>query len=111
MVYLSSHTLTFFFLFSTTSLTGIPFLVNSIPNKRFYRVWFQNPIDDEYLAFEIAFPPSGVHSDEKPVILILHGLNGGSNEDYVRDSVIRRTNAGHTCIIMIGECLLILYAL
>ena len=87
--------------------TGIPFLINPMPpNIQFYRVWVSIPKEPEAVALEIAFPPSGIHSKDKTVYLILHGLNGGTQEAYVRDFVQRRTNEGHTCIIMIARGLM-----
>lgn len=87
--------------------TGIPFLVNPMPqNLQFHRVWVSIPKEPEAVALEIAFPPSGIHSKDKTVYLILHGLNGGTQEAYVRDFVQRRTNEGHTCIIMIARGLM-----
>jgi hypothetical protein len=88
------------------SLTGIPFLINSSPEQNYHRVWVEIPHDDEAVALDIAFPPDGVHSSEKPVILVLHGLNGGSNEEYVREFVASRTREGHTCVVMIARGLM-----
>ena len=88
------------------SLTGIPFLLNSSPEQNYYRVWVEINHDDEAVALDIAFPPDKVHSSEKPVILILHGLNGGSSEEYVREFVASRTREGHTCVVMIARGLM-----
>jgi predicted alpha/beta-fold hydrolase len=44
-----------------------------------------------------------MHSSTKPVYLVLHGLNGGSHEEYVREFVVRRVREGHTCIVMIAR--------
>jgi predicted alpha/beta-fold hydrolase len=66
----------------------------------------QSEVDPEAVAIDIAFPPHGIHSTVKPVYLILHGLNGGSHEEYVREFVVRRTREGHTCIVMIARGLM-----
>ena len=88
------------------SLTGIPFLVNTSKELTYHRVWVQNNVDKEAVALDIKFPSDGVHSFEKPIFLILHGLNGGSHEDFVQDFVARRTTEGHTCIVMIARGLM-----
>ena len=91
------------YLLTGDSLTGIPFLVNSSPEQHYYRVWVQIPNEDEAVALDIAFPPNGIHSYTKPVVLVLHGLNGGSHEEYVREFVSARTHEGHTCVVMIAR--------
>jgi predicted alpha/beta-fold hydrolase len=83
--------------------TGIPFLVNPSLEQTYVRVWVPSEVDNEAVALDIAFPPDGEHSVEKPVFLILHGLNGGSHEEYVRELVVRRTNEGFTCAVMIAR--------
>ena len=88
------------------ALTGIPFLVNKVDEQSYHRVWVQNKVDKEAVALDIQFPPDGVHSTRKPIFLILHGLNGGSHEEYVREMVGRRTVEGHTCIVMIARGLM-----
>ena len=88
------------------SLTGIPFLVNKAPDQVYHRLWVQSEVDDEAVAIDVAFPSDGVHSSRKPVYLVLHGLNGGSHEEYVREFVVRRTREGHTCIVMIARGLM-----
>jgi hypothetical protein len=91
--------------------TGIPFLVNKIEEQEYIRVYVRNPYDDEPIALDIAFPYSKsdhndttlVHHLDKPVYLILHGLNGGSHEEYVKDFVLRRRSEGSTVIVMIAR--------
>jgi len=85
------------------SLTGIPFLVNSVPDHMYHRIWVTNPIDFEAIALDVSFPLDGVHSNKHPIYLILHGLNGGSHEEYVKEFVMRRTKEGCTCIVMIAR--------
>lgn len=43
------------------------------------------------------------HDMTKPVYLILHGLNGGSHEEYVKDFVQRRRSEGSTIVVMIAR--------
>ena len=64
--------------------------------------------DREAVALDIAFGGArgGAHDGAKPVYLILHGLNGGSDEEYVREFVVRKTGEGHTCIVMIARGLM-----
>ena len=101
--------------------TGIPFLVNKVKEQEYIRVYVRNPFDDESIALDIAFPYSSLHDEEsdygdttdspslfvhnldKPVYLVLHGLNGGSHEEYVKDFVSRRRSEGSTVIVMIAR--------
>ena len=85
------------------SLTGIPFLINKSEKQTYHRVWVQNNVDNEAVALDIKFPTDGVHNTRKPIFLILHGLNGGSNEEFVQDFIERRATEGHTCIVMIAR--------
>ncbi len=85
--------------------TGIPFLVNKSANQEYHRLWVKSEVDDEAVAIDIAFPTQG-HSFTKPVYFVLHGLNGGSHEEYVREFVVRRVKEGHTCIVMIARGLM-----
>lgn len=82
------------------------FLINASPKQTYDRVWVQNKIDHEAVALDIKFPSNGVHSTEKPIFFILHGLNGGSHEEYVQEFVGRRTVEGHTCIVMVARGLM-----
>ena len=114
--------------------TGIPFLLNSVEDQEYVRVWAQNQFDGEYLALDIAFPYSChfddddvtkveeeegqqqhintddkrkqvmfVHDLNKPVYLLLHGLNGGSQEEFIKDMVRRRREEGSTVVVMIAR--------
>ena len=86
--------------------TGIPFLINSSPEVTYRRVWAHNPEDGEYVALDVAFPDDNVHHVDRPVFMILHGLNGGSSEEYVREFVWRRTQENSTCIVMVARGLM-----
>ena len=89
------------------SRTGIPFLVNDFdpwPDLKLTKVWVPT-IDDEAVRLEIAFPPEG-HQTNKPVYVILHGLSGGSQEEYIKDHAHRATARGHTVAIMIARGLM-----
>ena len=95
--------------------TGIPFLVNKVEEQAYVRVYVRNPFDKEFLALDIAFPYSNrdgnnlqgsrtfVHHLDQPVYLILHGLNGGSHEEYVKDFVSRRRSEGNTVVVLIAR--------
>jgi len=88
--------------------------------QRYHRVWVESVVDGEGIALDIAFgvaPPHDdndnngsrrgeVHDWTKPVYLILHGLNGRSDEEYVKEFVVRKTGEGHTCIVMIARGLM-----
>jgi hypothetical protein len=96
--------------------TGIPFLVNKVEEQEYLRVYVRNPFDQENIALDIAFPYGNnekddnvqdsttfTHNMEKPVYLVLHGLNGGSHEEYVKDFVLRRRSEGSTVVVMIAR--------
>jgi predicted alpha/beta-fold hydrolase len=81
--------------------TGLPFLLNLVRDFSYTRVWL--PLDDgEVTALDIGFPEAG-HDVTKPLYLILHGLNGGSQEGYVQDFTWRRTGEGSTVVVMIAR--------
>jgi len=87
------------------SRTGMPFLLNSIPDLTYVRRWL--PVDkNEALIMDIAFPKDGKFHSDKPVYLVLHGLNGGSKEDYVKDFVMRQMAAGSTVAVMVTRGLM-----
>ena len=103
--------------------TGIPFVVNKVPEQEYVRVWTRNGFDGEHLALDIAFPYSDfndgnsgendpgdpedrrtfAHDPDRPVYLVLHGLNGGSHEEYVKDLVERRRSEGSTVVVLIAR--------
>ena len=87
--------------------TGLPYLMNGGPEEkkpRFHRVWLPT-IDDEFVALDISFPKGG-HDPSHPLYLILHGLNGGSEEGYVVDMTASRTEEGSTVVVMIARGLM-----
>lgn len=65
-------------LWSGDLLTLIPFLLfnTHLPDVTYTRRWLKTD-DGEYIALDWAFPEGGF-SPQRPVLLILHGLNGGS---------------------------------
>ena len=75
--------------------------------QEYVRVWTQSRFDGEYLALDIAFPVDEkgefVHYLDKPVFLVLHGLNGGSHEEYVKDLVNRRRAENCTLVVLIAR--------
>eukprot|EP00984_Skeletonema_dohrnii_P019263 scaffold9179_cov124-Skeletonema_dohrnii-CCMP3373.AAC.1 len=100
------------YLVSGDQRTGIPFIVNSVEDQQYMRVYVTNPSDSEHLALDIAFPFDGfnyggkrklIHDSANPVYLVLHGLNGGSHEEYVKDLVQRRRAEGSTVVVMIAR--------
>ena len=84
--------------------TGLPFFLNKVDyNPAWTRVWLTTTTHDkEVLALDIAFPKTG-HDFTKPVYMVLHGLNGGSNEGYVKDLTMRRNMQGSTVIVMVAR--------
>ena len=59
----------------------------------------------EAVAVDFTFPIDGYNPD-KPVFLITHGLNGGSNEPYVKDFIHMAVNNGSTVCVMIARGLM-----
>lgn len=64
------------------------------------------PNEREACILDIAFPPDGIHRTDKPLYLVLHGLNGGSNEEYVKDLVMRTCENGSTVAILVTRGLM-----
>jgi hypothetical protein len=69
---------------------------------RFHRVWLPT-FDEEFVALDISFPPKVGHDWQKPLYLVLHGLNGGSKEGYVIDFCHERNKEGSTCVVLIAR--------
>lgn len=100
-------------MYSGDARTGLPFFLNSgLPNLYWKRVFLtvpddirDNPLEEEVLALDVAFPETG-HDPTKPIYLILHGINGGSSEEYIKDLARRRTVAGSTVIVMVARGLM-----
>lgn len=87
------------------SRTGLPFLLLSVPSPTWHRVWL--PLDDgETAALDVAFPTTTGHNHSQPIYLLLHGLNGGSQEEYVKDFALRRNSEGSTVIVFIARGLM-----
>lgn len=84
--------------------TGLPFLLNRAPTLTWHRLWL--PLEDEeVVALDMVFPPHG-HDTSKPVYLILHGLNGGSQEAYVREMAGRRLAENSTVVVLVARGLM-----
>lgn len=91
------------------SRTGLPFIIHKYdpreyPNwvRVFVEVQEEKDLEPEYLALDISFPKTG-HDPTKPIYFILHGLSGGSMEEYIRDVTIRRNAENSTVIVMIAR--------
>lgn len=94
------------------SRTGLPFLIYSIPKPPVWnRVWLpvdnQNGTSTEVVALDFAFPAAGYQAD-RPVYLVLHGLNGGSQEAFVQDFTLRRIAEDEqaTVVVMVARGLM-----
>jgi len=84
--------------------TLIPFIFNKHEKVDYERRWV--PVEDGIkVALDCSMPTTG-HDFDKPVFLILHGLNGGSQEEYVKDSVLARNREGSTACVMIARGLM-----
>jgi len=86
------------------SRTGLPFLLHSVSAPSWTRVWVPTT-DGEVVALDFSFPPDG-HDTTQPLYMVLHGLNGGSEEDYVMDFTNRRNSEGSTVVVMVARGLM-----
>jgi hypothetical protein len=86
---------------SGDSRTGLPFLLNQVATPHWNRL-FLSLDDGEVVALDMAFPTTG-HDPKEPLYMVLHGLNGGSHEEYVRDFTERRLQEGSTVVVMIAR--------
>ena len=85
--------------------TAFPYLMNNLKKQpKFHRVW-QPTVDGEYVALDIAFPKTG-HDSSQPLYLILHGLNGGSEEGYVLDFTESRIEKRSTVVVLVARGLM-----
>lgn len=66
-----------------------------------YRRWVPLPEEKEAVILDIAFPDSNAIDDDKKVYLVLHGINGDSNEGYVVDFVRRQVTQGNAVAVMV----------
>ena len=87
--------------------TGLPFLLHQdqVPAPHWHRVWLPVDQGDEVVALDVAFPATG-HSTQHPIYLVLHGLNGGSQEEYVKEFAWRRTEEGSTVVVLVARGLM-----
>lgn len=81
--------------------TGLPFMFNQILEQNYVRRWVPLPEENEAVILDIAFPESMEIGDDKLVYLILHGINGDSNEGYVVDFVHRQVAQGNIVAVMV----------
>jgi hypothetical protein len=97
------------------SRTGLPFVLNNVPKAESYRVFLETNDDGdyddtaadgkddvEYVALDISFPPTG-HDRLQPIYFVLHGMNGGKDDDYIRDLTLRRTKENSTVVVMVAR--------
>ena len=88
------------------SRTGLPFLFNFVESPSWTRVWLPVAEDDEVVALDIHFPHAR-HNPDQPMYLVLHGLNGGSQEEYVKDFTHRRQSMENaTVVVMVARGLM-----
>ncbi|KAL7541916.1 hypothetical protein ACHAXR_011674 [Thalassiosira sp. AJA248-18] len=81
--------------------TGLPFMVNNIQEQNFVRRWVPLPEENEAVILDIAFPDSMEISTSCIVYLVLHGINGNSNEGYVVDFAHRQVAQGNIVAVMV----------
>jgi len=88
--------------------TGLPYFLNTLGLTHppdWHRVYLRVPDDNEVLALDISFPSHG-HNFSQPVYLVLHGVNGGSEEGYAQDLTPRRNAANSTVVVMVSRGLM-----
>eukprot|EP00535_Pseudo-nitzschia_heimii_P012606 CAMPEP_0197199846 /NCGR_PEP_ID=MMETSP1423-20130617/34094_1 /TAXON_ID=476441 /ORGANISM="Pseudo-nitzschia heimii, Strain UNC1101" /LENGTH=447 /DNA_ID=CAMNT_0042653713 /DNA_START=394 /DNA_END=1738 /DNA_ORIENTATION=+ len=92
------------------SRTGLPFIMykyrrHELPvwTRVFLEVQDEQDPVSEFIALDIAFPKKTGHDPTKPIYFVLHGLSGGSMEEYIRDLTIRRNNENSTVVVMIAR--------
>ena len=67
-----------------------------------YLRWVPLPEENEAVVLDIAFPESGVIDvEDRRVYLILHGINGDSNEGYVVDFIRRQVSQGNIVAVQV----------
>ncbi|KAL3802770.1 hypothetical protein HJC23_007547 [Cyclotella cryptica] len=86
--------------------TGLPFLLYSPPGVEYIRRWVPLPEENEAVILDIALPESGVIEENKAVYLVLHGINGHSNEGYVRDFVRQQIAEGNIVAVIVTRGLM-----
>ena len=62
--------------------------------------WVPLPEEKEAVILDIAFPENMEIGHDKVVYLVLHGINGDSNEGYVVDFVHRQVSLGNIVAVM-----------
>lgn len=95
------------------SRTGLPFIIHKYRphewpdwKRIFLEVQDEKDPWSEYIALDISFPTTG-HDPTKPIYFVLHGLSGGSQEEYIRDLTIRRNKEENsTVVVMIARGLM-----
>lgn len=90
------------YLWSADLTTTFPFLCFNTKRVEYTRKWVLNPKDRECVAVDLAFPAEGFDS-EKPLVVVLHGLNGGSNEGYVTDCASAALGRGWSVAVFIAR--------
>jgi predicted alpha/beta-fold hydrolase len=105
---------------SGDSRTGLPFMLNRVEQVQWVRRWLPMASDGEVVALDFAFPTKKkknadndrqredvfYHDSAKPLYIVLHGLNGGSQEEYVRDFALSRIRDGSTVVVMVARGLM-----
>ena len=85
--------------------TLIPFLLNEAHDLPYRRMYVPVPDETEAVRLDI-FSPKVSYSEKQPVYLISSGLNGGSNDAYVRDFIKRRTLEGSVVAVLVTRGLM-----
>ncbi|KAL7576522.1 hypothetical protein ACA910_018020 [Epithemia clementina (nom. ined.)] len=85
------------------SRTGFPFVLNKVEPLQWHRLWL--PVDDgEVVALDFTFPSTGYDATQ-PIYMVLHGINGGTHENFIKDFAWARTspNENATVCVMVAR--------
>jgi len=93
------------YLFSGDWTTTFPFLAFDPDTIEYTRKWVRNDHDGEICALDLSFPREGF-DPSAPVLFLLHGLNGGSNEGYVTSCASAAQQRGWTVVVHIARGLM-----
>ena len=75
-------------------------------NLKYTKRFYIETEDDELIATDWAFPAGGYSENNSTILILLHGLNGGSQSPFVVDCAKRAVEQGFTVCVLVsrGSC-------